>query len=152
MALPTISYTRDTPAGYPGMIATTEPSWITSMIVAAGSGDIAPGKAVVYDTVDDTVKLPTAAGKFAGIAVVDRTLPHSQGNVFKPLDQINVMKGGSIWVAVTAAVAQGDPVYYVSATGVITNSATSATLIENAEFATTTAGAGIARIRLSVSK
>ena len=152
MPFPTVPYAIDTPAGYPGMIATTEPHWITSNIVGSASGDIAPGKAVIYDTVDGTVKLPTATGKFAGIAVVDRTLPFSQGNVFKPYDQINTMKTGCVWVAVSAAVAQGDPVYYVNATGAIANVSTSATLIENAEFMDTTAGAGIARIRLGVSK
>ena len=154
MAFPTVSYTRDTPAGYPGMIATTEPHWITSMVVASGSGDIGFGKAVVYGAADDTVALPTAGGKFAGIAVADRTLPHAQGEVFKPYDQISVMKNGSIWVTAAVAVAQGDPVYFVEADGSLSNvdGGGANQLIENAEWATTTTGPGLARIRLGVTK
>jgi hypothetical protein len=154
MALPTISYSRDTLPGYPGMIATTEPHWITSNVVEAGSGDITPGRAVVYGATVDTVKAPTAGGKFAGVAVVDRTLPHAQGNVFKPYDQISTMKNGSIWVSTGVAVAFGDPVYFVNATGLFSNVAASGanTLVENAEFATSTSGAGLARVRLGVSK
>lgn len=153
MAFPTVSYTRDTVPGYPGMIATTEPHWVTSNIIESSSGDVAPGRAVVYGATVDTVKAPTAGGKFAGVAVVDRTLPHAQGNVFKPYDQISTMKTGSIWVRTAVAVAFGDPVYFVNATGEFSNVAASGanTLIENAEFATATSGAGSARIRLGVT-
>lgn len=154
MAFPPVSYSRDTPAGYPGMIATTEPHFITSMIVAAASGNIPFGVGVIYDTVEDTVKLPAAVGKFAGVAVVDRTLPFANGEVYKPYDQISVMKNGSSWVTALVAVAQGDPVY-MTPTGGFTNVSNSAAnqLIENAEWASVTSGTNqLARLRLGVTK
>lgn len=154
MAFPTVSYSRDTPAGYPGMIATTEPHHIISMIVNATSSNIPFGSGVLFDTVEDTVKLPTAIGKFAGVAVADRTLPFANGEVYKPYDQISVMKNGSIWVTALVAVAQGDPVY-MTPTGGFTNVANSAAnqLIENAEWASVTSGVNqLARLRLGVTK
>ncbi|WP_342242647.1 structural cement protein Gp24 [Ensifer sp. OTU672] len=154
MAFPPVSYSRDTPAGYPGMIATTEPHFITSMIVAAASGNIPFGVGVIYDTVEDTVKLPAAIGKFAGVAVVDRTLPFANGEVYKPYDQISVMKNGSVWVTALVAVAQGDPVY-MTPTGGFTNVSNSSAnqLIENAEWASVTSGINqLARLRLGVTK
>ena len=154
MAFPTVSYARDTPAGYPGMIATTEPHWITSMVVAAASADIPFGRGVIYGTLEGTVSLPTATGKFAGVAVADRTVPAADGEVFKPQTQLSVMKNGSIWVTALVAVAQGDPVY-MTPTGTFTNVSNSSAnqLIENAEWASVTTGSNqIARIRLGVAK
>lgn len=154
MAFPTVSYSRDTAKGYPGMIATTEPHHIISMIVAAASADIPFGRGVLFGTLEDTVALPAAIGKFAGVAVVDRTLPHTNGEAYKPYDQISVMKNGSIWVTALVAVAQGDPVY-MTPTGTFTNvSNTDANqLLTGAEWATVTTGADqIAKLRLGVTK
>jgi hypothetical protein len=151
MAFPTVSYSRDSPAG---MIATTEPHFITSMVVGATSGNIPFSIGVIYDTAEDTVKLPTAIGKFAGVAVVDRTLPYANGEVYKPYDQISVMKNGSIWVTALVAVAQGDPVYMTPTGGSSNVSNSSANqLIENAEWASVTSGANqLARLRLGITK
>lgn len=154
MAIPPVSYSRDTPKGYPGMIASTEPHRIISMIVAAGSADIPFGRGVLFGALEDTVALPAAVGKFAGIAVVDRTIPAEQGEVYKPYDQISVMKNGAIWVTALVAVAQGDPVY-MTPTGTFTNVSNSSAnqLIENAEWATVTTSTNqIAKIRLGVTK
>ena len=120
MAIPAVSYSRDTPRGYPGMPATTEPAHIISMIVAQASANIPFGRGVIYGTLEDTVALPAAAGKFAGIAVADRTVPAAQAEAFKPYDQLSVMKNGSIWVTALVTVAQGDPVY-MTTTGTFTN-------------------------------
>lgn len=154
MAIPAVSYSRDTAKGYPGMIATTEPHFITSMIVGASSSDIPFGRGVIYATAEDTVALPAAIGKFAGVAVADRTIPFEQGEVFKAYDQISVMKNGSIWVTALVAVAQGDPVY-MTPTGTFTNVSNSSAnqLIENAEWATITSTTNqIAKLRLGVTK
>lgn len=152
MPFPTVAYTRDTPAGYPGMIATTEPHWITSQVVAAASADIPPGVAVMYGTLTGTVTAMTAAGKFAGITVVDRSLPAQNLNVFKALDQLSVMKNGTIWVTAVDAVVPGNPVYYVTASGLLQTSATGGTLIPMAEWATVAAAGAIAMLRLGVTK
>lgn len=154
MAIPSVSYSRDTPKGYPGMIATTEPHHIISMIVATGSANIPFGRGVQFGTLEDTVSLPTAVGKFAGVAVVDRTIPHEQGEAYKPYDQISVMKNGTIWVTALVAVAQGDDVY-MTPTGTFTNVSNSDAnqLIENAEWATVTSGTNqLAKLRLGVTK
>lgn len=157
MPYPTISYARETAAGYPGMIATTEGADADiSLVAEVGSADIPFGAAMVFGVLEGTAKLPTAGGKFAGIAVADRTQPFTTGNVFKPYDQLTGKRAGSIFVAATVAVAQGDPVYFVNATGALTNvvgtGATAATLISDAEWVIPTTGAGLSRIRLSVSK
>ncbi|MCO6050852.1 DUF2190 family protein [Mesorhizobium sp. RP14(2022)] len=154
MAIPPVSYSRDTPKGYPGMIATTEPHHIISMIVAQASGDVPFGRGVLFGALEDTVALPAAIGKFAGVAVVDRTLPAANGEVYKPYDQISVMKGGTIWVTALVAVAQGDPVY-MTPTGTFTNVSNSSAnqLIENAEWASVTSGTNqLAKLRLGVAK
>ena len=153
MVFPTINYNREPVSkGYPGMIATTEPHWITSMIGAVGTGDIPWGSAVVYGTTDDTVRRPTAGGRFAGIAVADRTLPEAQGRVFRAYDQFGCMRNGTIFVTALAAVAQGDPVY-MTPTGGLTNVEASNALLAGAEWMdTTTAADSLARIRLNVTK
>lgn len=152
MAIPTVSYTRDTPAGYAGMIATTEPHHITSMVVGAASAAIPFGRGVIYATAEDTVALPSALGKFAGIAVASRVLPFQNNETYLAYDQINLMKVGSIWVIALVAVAQGDAVY-MTPTGTFTNVATSNQLIENAEWATVTSTTNqLARLRLGVTK
>ena len=154
MAIPAVSYSRDTAKGYPGMIATTEPHHIISMVVAAASADIPFGRGVLFGTIEDTVALPAAIGKFAGVAVADRTIPFEQGEFFKAYDQISVMKNGSIWVTALVAVAQGDPVY-MTPTGTFTNVSNSSAnqLIENAEWATVTSTTNqIAKLRLGVTK
>lgn len=58
------------------------------------------------------------------------------------------MKKGVIVVQASVAVAVGDAVYYVPATGVLTNVSTGNTLIPNAQWDTSTAGAGLAALRL----
>lgn len=154
MAIPPVSYSRDTPKGYVGMIATTEPHHIISMIVASGSADVPFGRGVIFGTVEDTVSLPSALGKFAGVVVADRTVPAAQGEVFKPFDQLSVMKNGTIWVNALVAVAQGDPVY-MTPTGTFTNVSNSDAnqLLAGAEWATVTSGANqLAKLRLGVTK
>lgn len=154
MAIPTVSYSRDTPAGYPGLIATTEPHFITSMVVGAASADIPFGRGVIYATAEDTVALPSAIGKFAGVSVASRVLPFQNGEAYKPYDQISLMKNGSIWVTALVAVAQGDPVY-MTPTGTFTNVSNSSAnqLIENAEWASVTSTTNqLARLRLGVTK
>lgn len=152
MAIPAVSYSREPVAkGYAGMIATTEPHWITSMIGEIGTGDIPFGTGVVYGATDDTVKKPTAGGKFAGIAVADRTVPAAQGSVFKQYDQLGCMRSGTIFVTALAAVVQGDPVY-MTPTGGLTNVATSNALLADAEWMDSVAANAVARIRLNVTK
>lgn len=152
MAIPPVSYSRETPAGYPGMIATTEGAHAdVSSVVEVGSGDIAFGSVVVHGATEGTVKAPTAGGKFAGIAVADRTVPFANGAVFKPYDQLTCKRAGSIFVSALAAVAVGDPVYF-TATGGLTNASSGNTLIPDAEWVIPTSGAGLSRVRLSVSK
>lgn len=152
MPFPVVSYDRDTPAGYPGMVATTEGADADiSLVAAAGGGDIAFGSVVVFDVLEGVAKAPTAGGKFAGVVIADRTIPFQNGNVIKPFDQFTAKRAGSIFVTALAAVAQGDPVYF-TATGGLTNVATSNTLIPDAEWVIPTTAAGLSRIRLSISK
>jgi hypothetical protein len=57
------------------------------------------------------------------------------------------MKKGVIVVQASVAVAVGDVVHYVPATGVLTN--TGGTLIPGAIWETSTSGAGLAALRLN---
>ncbi|MGX5827374.1 structural cement protein Gp24 [Mesorhizobium sp. 43Arga] len=127
-----------------GMILDLEPSVIVSRLCEDVEG-IGFGKVAVQGTADNQVVDSEATVKFCGIAVLDSTRPTGK---YEQYDTAAIVKKGVIVVQASVAVAVGDPVYYVPATGVLTNVATSNTLIANAQWDTSTAGAGLAALRL----
>jgi hypothetical protein len=150
MAVQTVYGSRIAPA-YEGMIANSEDHTIVSKQVETSPG-IGFGKVAVVGTTDDQVRVATAGRPFSGLTCSD----HQQGNtgggaaadVFPQYSTCPVMKKGVLWVLASVAVAVGDPVYFVPATGVLTNVATANTLIPNASWDSSTTGAGLAKVRL----
>lgn len=128
-----------------GMVLNSEPCVVVSRTAEDAEG-IGFGKVCVCGDRDDTVTDSEASKKFEGIAILD---PTKTGDTYAQYDTVAVMKKGVIVVSASVAVAKGDPVYFVPATGVLTNVSTSNTLIANATWDTATAGAGLAALRLA---
>lgn len=127
-----------------GMVLNMEPNVIVSRVAEDAEG-IGFGKVAVQGTADNQVVDSEATVKFCGIAVLDTTRPTGK---YEQYDNVGVMKKGVIVVTASVAVAVGDPVYYVPATGVLTNSASGNTLIAGAQWDTSTSGAALAALRL----
>ncbi|MER8532107.1 DUF2190 domain-containing protein [Mesorhizobium sp. M1005] len=127
-----------------GMVLNMEPSDVVSRLCEDVEG-IGFGKVAVQGTADNQVVDSEATVKFCGIAVLDETQPTGK---YEQYATAAIMKKGVIVAQASVAVAVGDPVYYVPATGVLTNVATSNTLIVGAQWDTSTAGAGLAALRL----
>lgn len=132
-------------AAVEGMIANSEPIIIVSKIAEDVEG-VGFGKVCVQGDQDNTVTDAEPAKKFVGIAVLDPTQP---GDIYAQNATVAVMKKGVIWVQASVAVAMNDPVYFVPATGVLTNVASSNTLIANASWDSSASGAGLAKLRLA---
>lgn len=127
-----------------GMNLNMEPSDIVSRLCEDVEG-VGFGKVAVQGTADNQVVDSEATAKFVGIAVLDTTRPTGK---YEQYETAAIMKKGVIVVQASVAVAVGDAVYYVPATGVLTNVSTSNTLIPNAQWDTSTTGAGLAALRL----
>lgn len=127
-----------------GMVLNMEPNVIVTRVVEDAEG-LSFGKVAVCGDSDNTVTDSEATKKFEGIAVLDTTQPTGK---YEQYANAAVMKKGVIVASASVAVAKGDPVYYVPATGVLTNVSTSNTLIANAQWDTSTSGAGLAALRL----
>lgn len=133
-----------------GMVANSEPCVVISRVAEDVEG-IGFGKVCVQGSTDNTVTDSEATAKFRGISVLD---PTQMGigallDMYPQYSTVAVMVKGVIWVTASVAVAVGDPVYYVPATGVLTNVVGANTLIANAIWESSTAGAALAKLRLN---
>ncbi len=128
-----------------GMVLDMEPHLVVSRVAEDVEG-IGFGKVCVQGTADNQVVDSEATVKFAGIAVLDITRPTGK---YEQYETVAVMKKGLIVVQASEAVAVGDPVYYTPATGVLSKTSTSNTLIAGAQWDTSTSGAGLAALRLN---
>lgn len=128
-----------------GMVLNMEEANIVTRIAEDVEG-IGFGKVGVQGTLDNQVVDSEATVKFVGIAVLDITRPTGK---YEQYDNVALMKTGVIVAQASVAVAVGDAVYYVPATGVLTNSASGNTLIAGAQWDTSTGAAGLAALRLN---
>jgi Uncharacterized conserved protein (DUF2190) len=128
-----------------GMVLNQEPAGIVTRIAEDAEG-IGFGKVCVQGTADNQVVDSEATAKFIGIAVADAGQP---ADIYAQYANVAVMKRGVIVVAASEAVAVGDPVYYTPATGALSKTATSNTLIAGAAWETSTSGAALAALRLN---
>ncbi|MEX2739925.1 capsid cement protein [Rhizobium mongolense] len=138
------TYTAQHARWVEGMVLNMEPSVVVTRLAEDVEG-IGFGKVCVQGTADNQVVDSEATVKFCGIAVLDTTRPTGK---YEQYDNVAVMKKGVIVVTASVAVAVGDPVYYVPATGVLTNVASGNTLIAGAQWDTSTSGAALAALRL----
>lgn len=127
-----------------GMVLNMEPNVIVTRVAEDVEG-IGFGKVGVQGTLDNQVVDSEATAKFTGIAVLDTTQPTGK---YEQYSNVALMKKGVIVVQASEAVAVGDPVYYTPATGVLSKTSTSNTLIAGAQWDTSTSGAALAVLRL----
>lgn len=128
-----------------GMVLNMEDATIVTRVAEDVEG-IGFGEVGVQGTLDNQVVDSEATVKFTGIAVLDLTRPTGK---YEQFDNVALMKKGVIVVQASEAVAVGDPVYYTPATGVLSKTSTSNTLIAGAQWDTSTSGAGLAALRLN---
>ncbi|MFU8299325.1 hypothetical protein ACNATC_19130 [Pseudomonas aeruginosa] len=144
------TYSANIRPGLPGMIVDEVPKTLISRTVEAAGG-LAFGIPVMQGTADKAGRAATAgdtAADFVGISVRDRSVK-AEANAYSQYESARVMTKGAIWVTASVQVAAGDPVYFVPATGVWTNVATSNVLVTGARFDTSTSGTNqLAQVRL----
>lgn len=136
------AYDATQAVGYAGMIAEGQTARdIASKVVETAA--VAFGLAVGAGTADGSCKLGGTG--FLGITVADKSRDEDEYDVG---EVAAVMRKGTVWVSVGVAVADTDAVYFVAATGVITNVSSGNVLIAGAKFEITTSGAGLTRVYL----
>jgi hypothetical protein len=111
---------------------------------AAGIGF---GLAVGQGSADKGVVLGGALAGFRGISVRDVALG-AEVDAYPQYGNVGVITRGKVWVTVAAAVAAGDPVHYVSATGAFTNTGDIGPIL-GARYVTSAAQDGLAQVELS---
>ena len=127
-----------------GMIPNMEPNDIVTRLAEDAEG-IGFGKVCVQGTADNQVVDSEATAKFVGIAVLDTTRLTGK---YEQYENVAVLKKGLIVVTASEAVAPGDVVYYTPATGVLSKTSSSNTLIANATWETSRNSANLAVLRL----
>jgi len=142
------AYTRDLVKGAPGQIANEEKYNAISRSVQTAAG-LAFGAPAGRGTLDHTCILYAAGGKFLGMVVKTIAPEHRATGTTAILDgypqntTAALMTEGQMYVLAELAVAAGDPVYYVLATGRYSNVVGSTNLlIPNARFDTSATAAG----------
>jgi hypothetical protein len=123
---------------------------VSTGICETASPGIPFGRAVSQGTLsDEGVVIGGTVAGLRGCSVKEITTPAGQGDVFLPPNTLGVLEGGDIWVAPREAVAAGDPVYFVAATGIWSNNATGAVgPVKGARFKTTCGANGMAILSL----
>lgn len=136
------TYTGRTELGYAGMIAESQ---VVRDVAskAVENAAVAFGLAVGAGTADGSCRLGGTG--YLGITVADKTRAEDEYQIG---EMAGVMRKGTIWVNVPVAVADTDTVYFIPATGVITNVSTGNVAIPGAKFEVTTSGAGLTRLYL----
>lgn len=151
------SYLDNMPAGIAGAQADMTPSTVLSRTVEVAAG-IGFGKVVKQGTADkgiisDLNTVAMDADSYVGITLVDRGVANpvaADADKYPQYSSARVMIKGTVWVAVAAAVAAGTDVTVTLATGVLGSVAVGAGVVKipGARWETSTAGAGLAVVRL----
>lgn len=136
------TYLDSPAAAYAGMIAEGQPARDVSSKLIENAA-VAFGLAVGVGAADGSARLGGTG--FVGITVADKTRLNDSYQVG---EFAAVIRKGTVWVNVLVAVADTDTVYFVAATGVITNVAAGNVAIPGARFETSTTGAGLIRVYL----
>lgn len=111
---------------------------------------LAFGIAVSQGSADKGVVIGGTRAGFRGITIRDITLESSQTDKYARYQNVGVMTRGKIWCTPSHAVAAGDAVYFVAATGVLTNqSGGNQGPINGARFVTTAVADALAIVELT---
>lgn len=143
------SYTERMDPARAGMTKGADFNAVTGIVeTAAGVGF---GLAVSQGTGDQGVVIGGTRVGFLGITIRDVTLESDQSDTIDQYQNAGVLDRGQIWVAPSHSVVANDAVYFVAATGVLTNqSGGNQGPINGARFVTTAAGTGdLALVELS---
>lgn len=136
------TYTTSNPLGYAGMIA--ESQMIKDVSSRPVENAAIPfGRAVGRGATDRGVRLGGAG--YEGITVADKS---RSADEFAVGEIAGILRKGTIWVTASVAVTPADTVYFVPATGAITNVATGNTAIPNAKFELSAAAGALTRLYL----
>lgn len=127
--------------GRPGLISGSDYDVDTGIVeTVAGIGF---GLAVSQGAGDLGVIIGGTRLGYRGITVRDVTLESAQVDKYAQYQNAGILTKGKIWVAPSHSVVAGDPVYFVAATGVLTNqSGGNQGPINGARWATAAAGTG----------
>lgn len=137
------TYTTENALGYPGMIAEGQAiKDVASRVVETAA--VAFGLAVGKGTADESCKLGGTG--FEGITVADKA---QEADQYAVGDMAGVIRKGTVWVTASVSVVPGDAVYFVAATGEITNVATANVAIPNGSFETTATAGNLVRLHLA---
>lgn len=141
------SYTERMQPGRPGLIVGSDYNTDTGNVeTVAGIGF---GLAVSQGSADKGVVIGGALAGFRGITVRDVTLESDQLDKYARYQSAGILTRGKIWVTPAVSVVAGDPVHYVSATGVFTNTGDIGP-ITGARYVSSAAGTGdLAVVELS---
>ena len=135
------SYTAAPEAAYAGQVLSSDFENIFSRQIETAA--VGFGLAVGAGSADDSAKLGGTG--FEGITTADKTQVTGDYQVGVTGGVINK---GYVWVTASVALAPGDTLYFVPATGVITNVSTSNTAIPNSKVLNTAASGGLALLFL----
>lgn len=151
------SYTETMRPAVAGMIANEEPNVLISRTIESAGG-VGFGKIVQQGASDngcvsdlDTTDMDEF--RYLGITVRERSInpENTNGDQFAQRDSVRIMRKGVIWVAVAGAVTAGTDVTVTLATGVLGSAAPNAgtiVTVPRARWESSTAGAGLAKVRL----
>lgn len=147
MAVIQNNFADDLAKGYPGMEADGSLSNIMTRHLE-GVTAAAFGAALYRGVADKGTNLNSAGGPFIGWAIAKKGLPVTSTrpvDSYAPGDNVAVKERGTIWVNVSVAVVDDDQVY-VTAGGVITNSAAGNVVATGWKFKDTLAAPGVGRV------
>lgn len=139
-------YPNSEATGFPGMLADT--GYFDNDSMTVETADVNFGAPVAYGS-GDRICRPLAAGdtRIAGVAIRIQGGNAESGDKFKVGETASIMKKGRMHVTASVAVAAGDPVHVVLATGAWTN--TGGLAVAGAVYEKGAAANGLAVIRIN---
>lgn len=143
------AYSERIDAGRAGVILGGDQADVDTGICETVAG-LAFGIAVSQGSADKGVVIGGTRVTFRGITVRDITLESADLDKYPQYSNVGVMTEGKIWCTPSHAVAPGDAVYFVAATGVLTNqSGGNQGPINGARFVTTAVADALAVVELN---
>lgn len=148
------TYVAGIRAAVAGQRANMEPVDLISRsvetVAGIGFGIVVQQGAADNGCISDLNTVAMTAQRFLGITMRERGTRPETPDIFAQRQSALIMRKGVIWVPVAVAVTPADIVTVTLATGVIGKTAVGAGVvaIPNARWETSTAGAGLAQLRL----
>lgn len=134
--------------GLPGLVVGSD--WNADTGIVETAAGLAFGIVVCQGTVSDKgIKIGGALSTYRGVTIRDITLVHAAAllDKYAQYENAGVLTRGKIWVLTGGAVAPGDPVHFVAATGVLKASGDIGPIV-GARWVTTAASGELAVVEL----